>query len=149
MHISNKYSAKDKTGIVVGKIESLTLPTKDVNSQELMKNSLVKLLDDNDLLWKDDSYSKLVMNVKILDYDEGNAFKRWMMPGWGATKLSITAEILENDNVIADSNATYKIYAGGVYSIGAWKKVFDNIAEVIVEDFKDSYEDMIENRNKK
>ena len=44
--------------------------------------------------------SNIDLEVSILNYEEGNAFKRWLMPGWGATILNVEAILKENGNII-------------------------------------------------
>tara|TARA_B100000029_G_C17136756_1_gene800837 strand:- start:191 stop:694 length:504 start_codon:yes stop_codon:yes gene_type:complete len=75
------------------------------------------------------------LQVSIIQYKEGNAFARWMMPGMGKTVLSVEA-ILTNETgvAVAQSQATRSIGAGGGYTINAWSRVFNQVAEQLVED---------------
>ena len=68
-------------------------------------------------------------------YSKGNAVARWMLPGAGKTILSVEAR-LKNDvgAIVAESQATESIGAGGLYTIGAWKRVFDKVANSLVTD---------------
>src|SRR5215469_591312 len=41
---------------------------------------------------------KLVLQARILDYEKGNAFKRWLWPGYGGTRLIVQASLNTPDN---------------------------------------------------
>jgi len=73
--------------------------------------------------------------VSIIQYDEGNAFARWVMPGLGKTVLSVEATLIDADErVLAESQATRSIGAGGGFTIGAWQVVFSDVADSLVAD---------------
>jgi hypothetical protein len=74
------------------------------------------------------------INVEIISYSPGNAFMRWLMPGLGETQLSVVAHILHQDgSVAARIPVDRSIAAGGGYTIGAWKYVFTDVSNAIVE----------------
>ena len=74
-----------------------------------------------------------VINVDVVKYSPGNAFSRWLLPGLGATNLSVVATIADKDGVAAASIPVERyIGAGGAYTIGAWKYVFTEVAEAVV-----------------
>ena len=57
------------------------------------------------------------------------------MPGLGKTILSVEGSVKDSTgNVIASTRATESIGAGGGYTIGAWKYIFENVAEKLVDD---------------
>ena len=75
------------------------------------------------------------MKVNIIQYEKGNAVARWIMPGLGKTILSVEGEILGADgSLIASSQATETVGAGGLYTIGAWKQVFEKVARSLATD---------------
>ena len=75
------------------------------------------------------------LQVFIIQYKEGNAFGRWIMPGLGKTVLSVEAVLNdESGEAVLKSQATRSIGAGGGYTINAWKKVFNQVAEELVND---------------
>jgi len=76
------------------------------------------------------------LDINILKYSEGNAFKRWIWPSWGATELTIEAKLYNQEKKIGDLQATKKIEGGGLYSIGQWSIVFDTVASEVIEDFR-------------
>ena len=78
--------------------------------------------------------SRYIVAVDILDYAPGNAALRWLAPGAGETKLSVEAEIkAEDGKSLATIQTARSIAFGGGFTIGAWKYVFDTVAEEIVE----------------
>ncbi|MDR3346856.1 MAG: DUF4410 domain-containing protein, partial [Campylobacteraceae bacterium] len=44
-----------------------------------------------------DTSGEYIINTNIISYDPGNAFKRWLVPGFGATKLSVECSITDID----------------------------------------------------
>tara|TARA_B110000438_G_scaffold134458_1_gene130118 strand:- start:1508 stop:2020 length:513 start_codon:yes stop_codon:yes gene_type:complete len=75
------------------------------------------------------------LQVFIIQYKEGNAFARWVMPGMGKTVLSVEAILTdESGNSVLQSQATRSIGAGGGYTINAWKRVFNQVAEELIDD---------------
>jgi len=84
---------------------------------------------------KGDGGEPAALIVNIIQYEKGNAFARWMMPGLGTTILSIEGTITNQAGLqIASSQATETVGAGGAFTIGAWQRVFDNVAKALVDD---------------
>jgi hypothetical protein len=40
------------------------------------------------------------MNVKITEYEAGSAFKRWLLPGYGVTKISVQVTLLDGETEV-------------------------------------------------
>jgi hypothetical protein len=62
-----------------------------------------------------------VLHCEVVQFLEGSAFKRWVMPGWGSTVAQV-AIMLSNARdqstvVIIQGNST--VSAGGLYTVGA------------------------------
>jgi len=78
-----------------------------------------------------------VIKTTIVHYDPGNAFKRWLMPGYGSTELTTRSEVYDKENkLIAVIPVERYVGFGGVFSIGAWKRVIDEVAAEIVNVLK-------------
>lgn len=106
----------------------------DKDSSALMKEALEKALEASSLPKGLDGYS---ININIVEYSPGDAFKRWLWPGYGETKLVIIAMVKDKSNQdIGEIKVTRSISAGGAYTIGAWKYVFDDAANTVVEEVK-------------
>ena len=82
--------------------------------------------------------SKLVLQTRILDYEKGNAFKRWLLPGYGGTRLIVQASLCTPDNKeVGTIRVVRSVEMGGVYSVGEWKEIFATVASDIVNELKD------------
>ena len=77
------------------------------------------------------------INVNILAYVPGNAFARYLLPGAGATKLYVEALILDRNYIEVARIPVYRhIGAGGVFTVGAHKYVFEDVAKEIASILK-------------
>ena len=57
--------------------------------------------------------------------------------GYGSTVLVVEATLRDADgNVDATAQANRSVDAGGGYTVGAWKKIFDDVAGDLVSDLK-------------
>ncbi|MDR2301841.1 MAG: DUF4410 domain-containing protein [Deltaproteobacteria bacterium] len=75
-----------------------------------------------------------IINVDITQYAPGNAFARWLLPGAGATVLGVVANIVDQNGVaVARVPIVRSIGFGGAYTVGAWKYVFTEVSEAIVD----------------
>jgi hypothetical protein len=73
------------------------------------------------------------VNVDLVDYAPGNAFARWLLPGAGATRLKAVATVVDSEGArVATVPVERSIGFGGAYTIGAWRYVFDEVAQQIV-----------------
>jgi hypothetical protein len=128
------YVIQPNTKIEVGKVTNETGQTFDVNVEEMLSNSLSGALGEKKLLWTGDEGHKLILNSKIVEYEKGDAFKRWLLPGWGATVLSVQADLKDGDQLVGTAEARRTVSAGGGYTIGAWRTVFNGLANDVVDD---------------
>jgi hypothetical protein len=67
--------------------------------------------------------------MRIIEYDMGNAFKRWLLPTYGSTILNVHTDVidLEKNEIVTYMEHKQTIAAGGLYSVGAWKYIFDYV----------------------
>lgn len=72
------------------------------------------------------------LKSEVVHYKPGNAFARWLMPGAGATELDTLTHVYDaENNEVATIPASTMIAAGGGYTVGAYKTVFnDNAIQV-------------------
>ncbi|MDT8338828.1 MAG: DUF4410 domain-containing protein [Sulfurimonas sp.] len=137
--LNENYTPKQDVKIEVESVANKTSQTFEIDIQKMLKESLNKKLKADGILWANNENSKLQLKIDIIEYSEGNAFKRWIMPGWGATILTIEATLKDSSLVVGKANATRNIAAGGGFTIGAWKTVFDDIAADVIADLKEAY----------
>lgn len=77
------------------------------------------------------------LKTTIVHYEPGNAFKRWLMPGYGSTELITRTEVFNRDGeLVAVVPTAGEVGFGGVFTIGAWKRVLDDVAVEIVNVLK-------------
>ena len=97
---------------------------------EAMAAALKKALTESGII----ADGQLLINVTLTEYAPGNAFKRWLMPGAGATKLNVVAYVVDQEGTkMATIPVERYIGMGGGYTVGAWKYVFDEVATAIVQ----------------
>jgi len=126
------YTPQAGTKVEVGPVENATGKTVAVNVEPLLADALAEALRREDLLWAGSGPKKLVVRSKIVEYDEGSAVKRWLLPGWGSTVLSIECDLHEADRLVGSVQARRTISIGGFYTVNAWKTVFASIAKDVV-----------------
>jgi Domain of unknown function (DUF4410) len=113
----------------------------NVPVEQMLRDALSEQLAHADLLWNDpNATSHLTLRAQILDYERGNAFKRWLLPGYGTTVLSVRGELTDatNGSLVASFQARRTVSIGGGYSIGAWHTIFKSVAKDIARDLKKS-----------
>jgi hypothetical protein len=135
----DKYIPPADTKIELGRVMNKTGEEFDIDIKKMLTDSLEKKLKEKGLLWSSTGAPKLLLESNIIDYKKGDAFKRWLLPGWGATILIVQCDLVDDDNNIVGSvKATRTVSIGGLYSVGAWKTVFNNLANDVVEDLSKS-----------
>lgn len=109
----------------------------EVNLTQLLKDALAKELEEMKMLATTDS-NGLVIDATIVEYQEGSAFKRWLLPGWGATVVTTKCNINDSKgSLLGTVDAHRTVSAGGGYTIGAWKTIFRDVAKDIVTELKE------------
>jgi hypothetical protein len=78
---------------------------------------------------------ELALTCDVERFAEGSAFKRWLWPGWGATKAKITVMVWEHSSqsVLAVLSSVAKVESGGLYTIGADQYIIGVAVADIVE----------------
>jgi len=141
-HVSKfepEFLPKPDTKIEVRSVLNETGKTFDFDVSKMFTDAIAQALDKEGLLYKGGSVSsQFLIESKLVEYEPGNAFKRWLLPGWGSTVLSVHVELKENPSgkMMGSVDARRTVSIGGGYSIGAWKTVFGNLAEDVVDELK-------------
>ena len=136
--LKDGYKFKERPAINIANITNHTSKSYEFDIEALMKEALEKEFKSNGLLALSE-YSNMDLEIAILNYEMGNAFKRWLLPGYGATILDVKATLIEDGNIIATSVIKNNISAGGGFTIGAWRDVFFNTAKQLVYDIEKEY----------
>jgi hypothetical protein len=120
----------------VGKVLNDTGERFDINIEKMLADSFAETLKKENLMASDSDQSSLTLTSRIIEYKKGDAFKRWLMPGWGSTALAIKCDLEDKGKVVGSVDAKRTVDIGGGYTIGAWKTVFSKLADDVVSDLK-------------
>lgn len=133
--ISDEQAFDASTKIVVGEVSNKTGENFDIDIEAMFRDAMLNELRKENLLSEHDSPNVVTMNVNIIEYRKGDAFKRWLWPGYGSTVLVVEANLLDSEgNIDATAQANRSVDAGGGYTVGAWEKIFTNVASDLVSD---------------
>ncbi|PWB81342.1 MAG: hypothetical protein C3F08_02115 [Candidatus Methylomirabilota bacterium] len=130
--LDESFTPDSGTPIQVGQVANQTGHTFDVNVEQLLTDALTEKLRDKQLLWPGGDGRRLMLTSTIVEYEEGNAFKRWMLPGWGSTVLTVRGDLKDGERLVGSVDARRTVSFGGAFTIGAWKSIVGNVAEDIV-----------------
>ena len=136
INLNDDYTPKAGTKIEIGKTENTTGQEFDIDVEQLFTDALAEELRASNMLWSGEATAKIKLQSKITEYEEGNAFKRWLMPGWGATIVSIQCDLREGSKIIGTVDARRTVSMGGGYTIDAWRTIFADIAKDVVSELK-------------
>jgi hypothetical protein len=123
--------------VEVGRVHAASGAIGNVDAAGLLRTALEKQLERRAILWSaGGSGERVVLDCEILDYEPGNAFKRWLIPGYGATVLAVRGRLTNARDGSAAGAFEHSrgVYAGGAYTIGAWRRIFDSVASDIARD---------------
>ncbi len=135
--VQDEEAFHPETRVAVGEVANLTGETFDVDIERLLRDAMLGKLAEQNLAAGPDSQNVMTINLNIIEYRKGDAFKRWLWPGYGSTVLVIEATLLDAaGNVDATAQANRSVDAGGAYTIGAWENIFDDVAGDLVADLK-------------
>jgi hypothetical protein len=140
--LAGGYAPPRGVRVEVGKVLNATgqAPTVDgdpVDIERLLAEKLVDKLRDEGFLWAGDAERRLVLTSKIVEYEPGDAFKRWLLPGWGSTVVAVEGELRDEAGaVVGTVRARRTVSFGGAYTIGAWRSIFSSVAGDIVSELR-------------
>ncbi len=136
IRLNDNYAPPAGTNIEVGTVENATGQVFDIKIDDMFREALTERLTAERLLSGGTEGRTLVLSTKIVEYEKGDAFKRWLLPGWGATVLSVQSDIRDGDRLVGAIEARRTVSAGGGYTVGAWKTIFNSVADDIVADLR-------------
>jgi len=83
--------------------------------------------------------ARYVVNCDVSAFAEGSAFKRWLMPGWGATAGQVAVMVTDSRSgdtiAIIRGNAT--VAGGGLYTIGADRVILASALDDVVRQMRE------------
>ena len=134
--LQDNYAPTSDTKIEVGSVKNESGEVFEVNVEHLLRGALSGKLQAAGMRWNQGDGNKIVIDSKIVEYEPGDAFKRWLLPGWGATVLTVQCDLKEENELVGSVEARRTVSAGGGYTIGAWEDIFQDLAEDIVNDLQ-------------
>jgi len=131
--LDQQYSAQPGTKVVLGSVKNQTGQSFDIDVEKMLADALGQALKERNLQGTGGSAPKLMLAVDIVEYAKGDAFKRWLVPGWGSTVLVVRGALYESDSrKVGSVDAKRTVDAGGIYTRDAWETVFRKLADDIV-----------------
>jgi hypothetical protein len=132
------YRVQAGTKVELGPVKNATGQSFDIDIEKMLADALVETLKDRDLYWTAAPAPKLILTADIVQYAKGDAFKRWLAPGWGATALVVRARLTDPEgHEVGQVDAKRTVEAGGLYTVGAWETVFGSLAGDVVTDLEE------------
>jgi uncharacterized lipoprotein YajG len=123
---------------VVGQVANRTGQQFEFNVETELRAALENQLKTRDLLASPPAAGDFLLNLNITDYRSGSAFERWLVPGWGATVLSVQADLLEfsNHKLAAQIEDQRTVAVGGFYTVGAEHTILNDVARDLARDLR-------------
>jgi hypothetical protein len=115
----------------------------EIDAADLMRDALVEALTERDIFWLGEPEAdRFRLDVIVDDYEPGDAFKRWLLPGFGATIIQVSGKLtdLSTGEVVSEIDHERGVYWGGGYTIGAWKSIFKTVADDIATELENRIE---------
>ena len=138
---TKNYLPGEDVRIQVAEVVNDTGLSFDIDIEKMLSDNLEEQLHEENLLCLGELEPNLFLESRIIGYKKGSAFKRWMMPGWGATELSIHCNLKDGkNNLVGSAVASREIFAGGLYTVGAWETIFKEVANDVAEDLRNQCE---------
>ncbi len=125
--------------IEIGSVTSANNTRYEVDAEKMLREELEKALQEEEILWSKTTNEKYyTLSLEIQDYEMGNAFKRWLLPGYGSTILKVLCELNDDVKGVNIDKFEHKrsIVVGGLYTVGGWKTIFQMVAKDIAFDLK-------------
>ncbi len=131
--LDQQYSVLPGTKVVLGPVKNQTGQSFDIDIEKMLADAFNQALKERNLQWLGGSVPKLMLTADIVEYSKGDAFKRWLMPGWGSTVLVVRGALYESDSrKVGSVDAKRSVDFGGGYTIGAWETIFRDIANDVI-----------------
>ena len=137
VRVEDPQAFSSATTVAVREVTNKTGETFDIDIEAMLRDAMLDELKKQALLAELGDAEVVTMDVNIIEYRKGDAFKRWLWPGYGSTVLVVEATLLDREgNVDATAQANRSVDAGGGYTIGAWQSIFGNVAADLVTDLR-------------
>ena len=125
--------------VVIGSVSNVSGKTFDIDIEQRLRDALSRSLDNKGIYASDlSTTADFKLNVYITRYAPGNAFKRWLVPGYGSTLLTVQGELqnAKDGSRVLSTEHQRIIWIGGGYTIGAWSFIIGQVANDLAHDLK-------------
>lgn len=129
------FVLQPKEKIELLSIENVTGKPLPFPADQVFNQEMAKLLRERDLISIPPHESASVtLRPKLVEYEEGNAFSRWLLPGYGTTICTVHAELLDRKTgaVVGEMRSRQSVSFGGAYSMGAYEYICKRVAEDLI-----------------
>ena len=115
-------------------IENATGKTLEMPADQIFNEYMGNLLRERKLLNLTPAPASIVMKAKLLEYEPGSAFGRWLLPGVGTTICTVSAEILDKKTgaLVGRLDSRQTVSFGGAYSVGAENYICKRVADDLI-----------------
>jgi hypothetical protein len=129
---------------VVAAVSNVKIRVMDVSNETrelyevdvigMMWSALEDSLKKRGMLWTvDAAVVPLTIEARVVKYQEGSVWYRWVLPPLGRTVLTAKCDLKDGGRVIASAEAKDNITFGHeTFTVGAWRKIFAAVAEDLV-----------------
>ncbi len=117
-------------------VENVTGKTLDPPANRIYDEYMAELLRNRKLLNLSGQPATVVLKSTLIEYEPGNAFGRWLLPGLGTTICTVVAELLEKETgaLIGRMQSRQTVSIGGAYSIGADSYICKRVADDLIKE---------------
>jgi hypothetical protein len=120
-------------------VENATGKPLPLPADKIFDEQMAKLLREKDLFSSPPHEgAAIVFRPKLIEYEEGNAFKRWLLPGYGSSVCAVHADVLDRKTgaVVGDMRSRQTVSFGGAYSIGADEYICRRVADELIREIE-------------
>jgi len=127
-----------RTPIMIGEVTDETGDYfGDIRPAQILKKALALVLKGEDILYESGEMTHLVMDVALVEYQQGNAMKRLLVPGWGATIVKVSCTLKTDDGAVVgkiDIDRSVTVAFTHITTVDAWRTIFKDVAEDIAQE---------------
>ncbi|MEN8124839.1 MAG: YajG family lipoprotein [Bacteroidota bacterium] len=132
---NQRFNFESNKKIEIGDIIMPYYEEYDIDVKNIFRTELESSLSEKGLLCiakqKNDCN---ILNIKVNDYEMGSTFKRWLLPGFGATILEVKCELKNSKGeLIAIFEHSRSITSGGLLTIEGSTTVIKKVSKDITE----------------
>jgi hypothetical protein len=111
----------------------------EVDAPGMLREAIQESLREEGLAWTPGAAGeRFALSLAIREYRPGNAFKRWLAPGYGSTVLGVEGTLRDANTGALAATVVHQrsVHWGGAYTIGEWRSVFGWVADDIAADMR-------------